>query len=438
MSNLRNCKPVGRSNPSTHPNNSPYFTITYKLNTARTRATYIPHVRLAPVPENELRPYRRHLEACPHRGKGQNFTLCDCPIWAYGEINGRPFRRSLQTNEWNRGLKRIQILLTADGSDQVVLPAPPARSVERAIASFLEDASHRHLKPSSTASYRRTLERLATFCGKTPISGLTLEVLSRFRASRKVAPRTQRKEIEYLRAFCGFCELQGWIESNPAKQLRPPKITDVATMPFTREEVTRLIEACDQMRGMWEDDTPDVRRRAKALVLTLLYSGLRVGDVAQLRRSALEEDGHLVLRTMKTGVPLKVLLNEDAVKALRSLPAPGGNPTYFFWSGNGDLDHCSKSLWRTIARVGKVADVHAHPHRFRDTFSVELLTKGNDIRAVQLLLGHSSIRTTEKHYAHFVPAHQDLLDRASSTLDFSAKGATPLLVKPLERRRRNS
>jgi hypothetical protein len=56
---------------------------------------------------------------------------------------------------------------------------------------------------------------------------------------------------------------------------------------------------------------------------------------------------------------------------------------YFFWSGNGE-DHtdCAKSLWRTISRLGVVADVHAHPHRFRDTFAVGLISNGADLRTV--------------------------------------------------------
>jgi site-specific recombinase XerD len=141
---------------------------------------------------------------------------------------------------------------------------------------------------------------------------------------------------------------------------------------------------------------------------------------------------------MKTGVRLKVLLHADAARALRSLPAPGGNPAYFFWSGHGDVDDCSKSLWLTVSRVGKVAEIAAHPHRFRDTFAVELLTNGADIRTVQQLLGHASLRTTELHYAHFVAAHQELLDRAAQTLDFTERTGAPLLVNPIRRTRRNA
>jgi site-specific recombinase XerD len=71
-----------------------------------------------------------------------------------------------------------------------------------------------------------------------------------------------------------------------------------------------------------------------------------------------------------------------------------------------------------------VAKVKGHPHRFRDTFSVSLLEKGENLHTVQLLLGHTSIKTTEKHYAPFVESFQRVLDAATSKLDFGTKTGT--------------
>jgi integrase/recombinase XerD len=325
-----------------------------------------------------------------------------------------------------------------DGDDLYASPESRGRSVAVAIKAYLADCVSRNLAPASLRTYTRTLNQLSEFLGQLPLASLTVERLAAFRDSRRVKPRTQRKELEFLRAFCAFCVLREWLPNNPAKRLRPPKIEDVATRPFTREETDKLIAACDRMRGMWNEDTPYVRQRAKALLLVLLYSGLRVSDVATLKRSALLPSGHLVLRTEKTGTPVKVMLKPDAITALKFLPAPSGNTTYYFWSGHGDWEDCAKSLWRTLSRLGRVAGVHAHPHRCRDTFAVELLTGGADIRTVQKLLGHDSVKTTEKHYAHFVAAHQTLLDAATATLDFSLQPATPLLVSPVNKRRRNS
>ncbi len=90
---------------------------------------------------------------------------------------------------------------------------------------------------------------------------------------------------------------------------------------FTRDEVTRILEAC----GRLEDDNPHTaertRRRARALCLVLLYAGLRISDAVKLDRKAVDlESGKLLLRTMKTGVPLYVRLGDLAVQALKALP----------------------------------------------------------------------------------------------------------------------
>ena len=72
----------------------------------------------------------------------------------------------------------------------------------------------------------------------------------------------------------------------------------------------------------------------------------------------------------------------------------------------------------------KKAGISGHPHQFRDTFSVRLLEAGEDIRKVQLLLGHTSLKTTEKHYAPWVESLQGRLDSAVAKLDFGTKSGT--------------
>jgi site-specific recombinase XerD len=382
-----------------------------------------------------LTPYRRHTAACPFRPKGAHYTLCDCPIWCNGMLNGSRYRHSLQTADMARAQRRIEHLERGDEAEPVA--AAPARTVAEAVKVYLADASRRKLQPSTLKSYEATFKPLLKNLGKLALPALTIDRLRLYQEARKIKPRTERKEVEHLRAFGAFCIDRGWLSVNPAKKLKPPLAADVATMPFSAEEIRKLLTACDAMRGMRDTESPAIRRRARALILTLLYSGLRISDVAKLKRSALDPaTGHLTLRTMKTGVPLKVLLHPDALQALGKLPSYR-NPAHYFWSGNGGLRAATGSLRRTVERIGKLAGIHAHPHRFRDTFAVELLTNGADIRTVQMLLGHESVRTTEKHYAHFVAAHQALLDTAAATLDFQPKRGRLLQVNPLQRRGRN-
>src|SRR5262249_31640544 len=135
-----------------------------------------------------------------------------------------------------------------------------------------------------------------------------------------------------------------------------------------------------------------------------------ISDAAVLERSWLADD-KLFLYTQKTGTPVWVPLPQSVVDALKA--APSDNPKYFFWNGRC-LPTSAVKIWeRTFERVFELADIpDGTLHRFRDTFAVELLLKGVPIEQVSILLGHSSLKITEKHYAPWVKARQEQLEAA--------------------------
>jgi integrase len=138
-----------------------------------------------------------------------------------------------------------------------------------------------------------------------------------------------------------------------------------------------------------------------------------------LERTRLSEDGNLFLYRAKTGVPVYVPLPPEVHTLLRSLPS--SNPHYFFWSGNGDPETAKRGWVRSMALLFKNVALknpdgtpkRCHSHMFRDTFAVELLLAGVPIDQVSLLLGHSSVKVTEKHYAPFVKARQAQLAQSA-------------------------
>jgi integrase len=97
-----------------------------------------------------------------------------------------------------------------------------------------------------------------------------------------------------------------------------------------------------------------------------------------------------------------------------SLSAAGNdNDRYFFYDGTSQPESMVKSWDRVFKKVGRTADppvANCHPHRFRDTFAVSLLLKGVALDSVSKLLGHSSIKVTERHYAPWVKARQEQLE----------------------------
>ena len=320
------------------------------------------------------------------------------------------------TASWDRAQRKL---------DRMLDPGGPARQmkVTDAIAHYMDDCEIRGLSSSTICSYKKTLDHFREFCiheAYPMLWSVTLEALTAFRASRKgrhgaaAKSSTLRKEIECLRAFFAFSLERGWAEKNVAKKLRPPKDFGPVTMPFEPAEIKRILAACQAIGNREHPLIVRARIRIDAFIRLLLYSGLRISDACALEKSRLNvETGHLMLRQMKTGVLLSVKLPESLVRDLSNLPGK-----FFFWSGTGKLATVVGNLRQTISSVLKIAKVTGHPHRFRDTFAVSLLEQDVPIRTVQLLLGHSSVRTTEKHYAPFVQSQQRLLDAAVGKLHF--------------------
>lgn len=142
------------------------------------------------------------------------------------------------------------------------------------------------------------------------------------------------------------------------------------------------------------------------------YSGMRISDAVALSADRLKAN-KLFLYTAKTGVPVYTVLPDHVVKALEATPRAA--PKLYFWTGQGKLETAVKEWQRKLREIFDLADVekggaNAVAHRFRDTFSVELLLAGVPIERVSMLLGHSSVRITERHYSPWVRSRQEQLE----------------------------
>jgi integrase len=349
--------------------------------------------------------YRRHTAACPHRA--QTYRRCHCPIYVKGTLGGDYVRRSLDQTDWDAATALIG-LWTKAGHIGALFST--ARTLADAIAEYQADTRAQGLTRGTLRSHRVILARLTAWAEHedyTRLTDLTLARLTEFRTTWHTwAPITKKVRQQQLETFLRWCVKRKYLLENPLEHITPIKVPPQPTLPFTPEEMTRILDACDwYVREKCR--TIGSRRYVRAFILMLRWTGLRITDVITLPWSRVTPDGSVFLYTQKTGVAVTVPIPPEALAAWHAIPRVGQYP---FWTGHGQV-HYAASPWQTLLRslFAHAGIEGGHAHRFRDTFAVEYLLAGMDITDVSVLLGHSSVRITETHYAPWVRARQSRL-----------------------------
>ena len=235
-----------------------------------------------------------------------------------------------------------------------------------------------------------------------------LEALEAFQAEGTQGALTRVKKLGQIRAFFSFAFERGRIDANPARLLRGPKVRPRPTLPFTPEEMAAILSAIDR----YPDKSGKIGRanaqRLRSFVLLLRYTGLRIGDAATLSIDRLAGN-KILLYTAKTGQPVYCVIPDFVANALENVPRLSDK--YFFWTGCSSLHTATGSWQRTLQKLFRLAGLQmGSAHRFRDTFAVELLLAGVSTEEVAVLLGHSNIGITQKHYSPWVHSRQRQLE----------------------------
>ena len=185
--------------------------------------------------------------------------------------------------------------------------------------------------------------------------------------------------------------------------VKSSKIEQNPTLPCGDDEVERVLVAARALTGLGRYGP-----KIEPMVLLLRYSDLRIQDAACLERVRLVND-KLFQYQQKTGAgycPLPPPVSRSSLPS-RTITSDS------FYDGTSQPQSMVKSWDRVFQKVlatAKPAIKGGHPHRFRDTFAVSFLLKGVSIEIVSKLLGHSSIKVTERHYSPWVKARQDQLE----------------------------
>lgn len=210
-----------------------------------------------------------------------------------------------------------------------------------------------------------------------------------------ISPRSQCRILSGVRAFYKYLYLDGYIKDDPTELLESPKLGDHLPEVLTTEEVDRLEQAIDLSK--WEG------QRNKAIIEVLFSCGLRVSELVNLKMSALYLDEQFVRIMGKGNKERLVPISENAIKQLKywfidrsHMSIKPGEEDYVFLNRRGA--HLTRTMILImIKRLGAEAGIQKtiSPHTLRHSFATALLEGGANLRAIQSMLGHESIGTTE-------------------------------------------
>ncbi|MBR5835104.1 MAG: tyrosine recombinase XerD [Bacteroidales bacterium] len=253
----------------------------------------------------------------------------------------------------------------------------------------------RAMSPNTVASYCSDVEKFLESLGDMPVVEVdNNRVVDYLISCKGVSKRSQARFLSSLRSFFGWCVIEGMITDNPCDLVDAPKLGRYLPDVLSEEEVAAIIESVDV--STWQG------MRDKA-ILELLYScGLRVSEAVDMKISCLYFDEGFVRVIGKGDKERLVPLGDIAADALKEYldvrPVSGERVSDDILFLNRFARPLSRqTIFKMIRKQALVAGVKAtiSPHTFRHSFATHLVENGADLRAVQEMLGHENITTTE-------------------------------------------
>jgi integrase/recombinase XerC len=217
------------------------------------------------------------------------------------------------------------------------------------------------------------------------------------------------RKLAALRAFYRYLIRDGRATANPAADIRSPKLPQDLTKVLTKDDAGALME--------FPDGDGVLVRRDRAILEMLYSTGARVGELVAIDQSDLDVAGGMVRLRGKGRKERLVPVGDVALDALRdycaaAAPRSDRSRSALFQNARGGR-LTARSVERIVARYSRrLAGGPVSPHALRHSFATHLLDEGADLRAIQELLGHASLGTTQKYTHLAMDRLLDVYDRA--------------------------
>lgn len=276
------------------------------------------------------------------------------------------------------------------------------------VESFLEMMSaERGSSENTLAAYRRDLDRYLAHLVRLKSSverssDETIRSFLRVVSDEGLSSGSQARLLSCVRQFHKFLFSEGLRDDDPTGPVDAPKTSRPLPKVLSAKEVDALIGAAEKLAVDAKGSKAARAKRMLALLETLYATGMRVSELVGLPASAAGSDGRFLMITGKGNKERLVPLTNRAKEAMQSylltLGAEADKQTFLFPASSASGHLTRQAFGRDLKDLAVVAGIkpsRVSPHVLRHAFASHLLQNGADLRAVQQLLGHSDISTTQ-------------------------------------------
>jgi site-specific recombinase XerD len=329
---------------------------------------------------------------------------------------GKTNKRAARTRTWEiatKAARKLEDELEREALGIEQPRKPDHVTIDEALGLYLADRDQRGIRDSSKVL--RLIGRLRNYSyarNVMHLKDITARMLTEWRATWTFRKDSSGPAVAWsiVRTFCRWAHSIDLVPSDVSSKLKSLPIVRKQVQPLTRDEIADLLMATRQC-GF----SLDIEERVRVFILLQRWSGLACVDAATLRRDLLRHDDNLTqVHRTKTDAEVFIPLPPAVAKMLRA--HANDHPDYFFWNPERMKRSsliCQFGDWLRLVfdRAGvKHGQQEMLSHRLRHSFAVELLLAGVPIEQVGKLLGHKTVRTTERYYSAWVKERQRKLE----------------------------
>ncbi len=272
-------------------------------------------------------------------------------------------------------------------------------TIRWSVANYLGELERRGASKHTLRSYGADLEQFAGFFEPPgeiapPIEDIDLPLLREWLAGlydQGLETVSVRRKVAAVRALFKFLLQEGVVAASPASRLRTPKMKQRLPEVMSAEKTNNLLDGVEELA-----------KERDLAILELLYGcGIRVGELVSINMEDLDVDAGWLRVRGKGNKERQVPVTGQALAVVRAYlqarPQPANEPALFLGARGRRLnDRVVRTIVKKYA-ILTIGDSTVHPHSFRHAYATHLLTDGADLRAIQELLGHARLSTTQKY-----------------------------------------